>query len=151
MAELLASNEDVNGFLPDDKLEATDANSSSFQVDAVQLIRGQLASSFTPTILVSWNSPANTPKLIRQIAARLIAAQIYKRTYSEERSQLPEYAQDLYDQAIEMLTEIRSGNLLVLDDNGNPIGDDALSLGAGDVWPNNDTEGPFFTMTQKFA
>lgn len=152
MAELLASNEDINGFLPDDKLEATTANSSAFQVDAVQLIRGQLASSFVPTILVGWSDPAHTPFLIRQIAARLIAAQIYKRSYSEERSQLPEYAQDLYDQAIAMLSEIRAGNLKVLDVNGEPISTDDLALGSGDVWPNNSTpDGPFFTMTQKFG
>lgn len=151
MAELLASNEDINGFLPDDKLEATDANSSAFQVDAVQLIRGQLASSFTPTVLASWADPTSTPQLIRQIAARLIAAQIYKKAYSEERSQIPEYAQDLYNQAIEMLREIRAGNLIVLDTSGNPIATDSLALGSDDLGVNNSTDGPFFTMTQKFA
>lgn len=151
MAELLASNEDVNGFLPEDKLEATEANSSQFQVDAVQLIRGQLASSFAPTILAGWDTPDHTPKLIRQIAARLIAASIYKKAYSEERSQLPNYAQDLYDTAIEWLREIRAGNMIVLDDSDNPIAVDNLAMSADDFFPNASTEGPFFTMTQKFA
>jgi hypothetical protein len=152
MAELLASNQDVNGFLPDDKLQATDSNSSIFQVDAVQLIRGQLASSFAPTILVGWDSPDDTPVLVRQIAARLIAAQIYKKAYSEERSQLPQYAQDIYDQAIEMLQQIRSGALIITDSDGNPIATDLLNLDSDDVFPNNaSTDGPYFTMTQRFA
>lgn len=151
MAELLASYEDVDGFLPEDKLEANDANASQFQVDAVQLIRGQLASSFAPTVLVGWSDPSNTPYLIRQIAARLIASQVYKKVYSEERSQLPEYAQDLYNQAIEMLREIRAGNLIILDTSGEPITTDELAMSSDDIWPNNLTEGPFFTMTQRFS
>jgi hypothetical protein len=151
MAELLASNSDVNRWLPTDKLEANDSNSAQFQIEAVQLIRGQLASSFTPTVLVGWDTPEHTPQTIRSIAGRLIAAFIYRKAYSEERTQIPPYAQELYDEAIQMLADIRSGNLVVLDPDGNPISTDQLAMSAADFWPNDTTEGPYFTMSDRFA
>lgn len=151
MAELLASLDDINRWLPVDKLEATNANSDTFQVEALQLIRGQLASSFTPVILASWDNPTDTPQTIRAIAGRLIAAYLYRAVYSEDVANIPQYAQELYNEAISMLAQIRANQLIVLDGSGNPIGQNLLAESASDVWPNNTTDGPYFTMAQKFG
>lgn len=149
--ELLASLNDVNGWLTEDKLEATGANSAQAQIEAWRLIRGQLASSFTPVTLAGWVDPNSTPDLIRGIAGRLIAAYIYRAVYSEESDTVvPAYAQLLYNEAISMLADIRAGNLTVVDVNGNPI-----AGGAGftntDFYPNNSTTPPYFTMDQIFG
>lgn len=150
-SELLASLQDINGWLTDDKLEANETNTAQLQIDAQRLIRGQLASSFTPTVLSSWITPATTPGLIRAVAGRLVAAYLYKKVYSEEGMQIPAYAQDLYDEAIAMLTDIRAGNLTVTDDDGNPIDGNTESLSSADFFPNNSSDPPYFTMSQQFG
>jgi len=150
MAELLASNRDINRWLPGDKLVATDTNTAEFQIDAWQLIRGQLASSFPTTVLATWTNPTNTPATIRAIAGRLIAAYLYRETYSEDSVAIPAYAQELYNEAIAMLAQIRANTLIVLDGSGNPI-DNELALTAGDFYPNDGAPGPFFTMTDRFG
>lgn len=151
MAELLASDEDINAWLPVDKLSANDANTSKLQIEAWRLIRGQLASSFLPTTLASWASPTTTPDQIRSIAGRLIAAYLYRQTYSEDSTDIPEYAQTIYDEAVAMLQQIRSGTLVVLDVNDNPIETNQLTMSAADFWPNNSSDPPYFTMADKFG
>lgn len=151
MAELLASNQDVNGWLTDDKLEATDANSAPLQLDAYRLIRGQLASSFTPVVLSGWINPATTPDQIRAIAGRLIAAYLYRKVYSEDSVTIPPYAQELYNEAIQMLADIRAGVITLIDVNGNPIDGSTEGLSQSDFWPNNTSDPPYFTMSQIFG
>ncbi len=150
-AELLASNVDVNAWLTDDKLEANDANTAGLQIEAWRLIRGQLANSFLPTTLASWTSPDTTPDQIRSVASRLIAAYLYRVVYAEDSLTIPPYAQALYNEAIAMLADIRSGATVVLDADDNPIEVNALAMSAADFWPNNSTDGPFFTMDATFG
>src|SRR5215469_12649521 len=146
--ELLASLNDVNGWLTSDKLEATPANSAQPQIEAWRLIRGQLASSFTPVTLASWVDPNSTPDLIRSIAGRLIAAYIYRSTYAAESdTTIPAYAQELYNEAVSMLADIRSGNLTVVDVSGNPI-TGGTGFANTDFLPNNTTTPPYFIMDQ---
>jgi len=151
MAELLASNEDINTWLPADKLEANLANTAKEQIDAQRLIRGQLAGVFTPVIIAGWADPDTTPDLIRGVAGRLIAAFLYRKVYSEDSTDIPEYAQTLYNEAIGTLTGIRAGNIIVTDSSGNPIGDNQLDMSSSDFWPNDTTAGPYFTMDQSFG
>ena len=151
MAQLLASLQDINGWLADDKIEANDANTNQLQIDAWRTIRGQLASSFLPTILVTWTTPATTPDQIRGIAGRLIAAWLYKRSYSEEFDKVPQYAQDLYTSAIGDLAGIRSGMITVVGVDGNPIGINQEGLTVDDFYPNDSATPSYFTMDAKFS
>jgi hypothetical protein len=148
--QLLASLNDINAWLGD-KLEANDANSSKLQIEAHRLIRGQLASSFLPTTLASWTTPENTPDQIRSIAGKLIAAYLYRQTYSEETTDVPKYAQSLYNEAVADLVLIRSGAVTVLDVTDNPIEINQQSMSSADFWPNNSSGGPKFTMDQIFG
>jgi|SRR5215831_14961791 len=152
MAELLASNEDVQAWLPVDKFPVTTGNSDKAQVEAQRLIKAFLANVFTPVTLSGWDVPANTPPIIRSIAGRLVAAYLYRESYSEDSTTVPEYAQTLYNEAIEMLGQIRAGTLIVTDASGNPLADElSIAFSAEDFWPNNTTQPPFFAVGDVWA
>jgi hypothetical protein len=148
--EILASLSDIDVWL-DKKVAMTDADDDDFQIEAQRLIKATLAGVFTPTTLHDWDSPSDTPGIIRGIAGRLIAAYWYKEKYSEDDTSIPPYAQSLYDEAILMLRDIRSGVLTVLDENGNPIGESGLQANETWFWPNDTTPGPVFTMEMEFG
>lgn len=151
MTELLASLEDINTHLPAN-VKATDSL-TEIQIDALRLIRGQLTAIFTPAILSSWDVPANTPELIRGIAGRLIASKYYSVLVSQQYAdELPGYSVTLYSQAISMLSDIKSGALVVVDEDGNVVsGTDIGSDPQGDVFPNDSTAGPYFEMGTVFG
>jgi len=152
MTELLASVDDINTWLVDDKLEANEVNSASQQIDAWRLIRGQLVGTFDPTTVAAWTDPLSTPDQIRAIAGRLIAAYMYRSVYAEDLGDIPPYAQTLYNEAIQMLSDIRNGTTTVVDENGNPISDNQLDMSSDDIFPNNNTtDGPYFLMGQVFG
>lgn len=150
--EILASLEDINTHLPDDKAKMKDSDDDLFQTDAARYIRSLLAGFYSSTTLSSWDVPANTPELIRGIAGRLIASKWYATLYSEDVSELSEYAQYLYNEANSMIDGVRTGTMVVLDSNDVPIPlEGAISLESADFLPNNTTEGPFFTMGMQFG
>ena len=148
-AEILASLEDINTHLPDDKAKMEDSEDDSLQIDAARYVRSLLAGMFSATTLFGWNTPANTPDLIRGVAGRIIAAKYYARLYSEDVETVSSYAQYLYNEANRIIDGIRAGTYVVLDTNDNPI---PTEVGAGmtvdDFWPNDTTPGPYFTMDQ---
>lgn len=139
----LASLEDINVHLPPDKLEVTDAEESPFQTDAERIIKGYLSGIYTPITLASWVSPTTTPGLIRAIAGRLIAAFEYRRRYSEDSLDDPQYAQNKYNEAMMFINELRSGTI-VLDGITGETG-----LSDLEFWPNDTTDGPYFTMAME--
>lgn len=148
--EILAGLEDVNVWL-DNKVRMYDSDDNDLQIEATRIIKSTLAGVFTPTVLFAWDTPDNTPELIRGVAGRLIAAYWYKNKYSEDDTDIPAYAQSLYDEAIRMLVDIRSGVLTVLDEDGNPIAESGLETNETWFWPNNTTIGPVFTMEMEFG
>lgn len=148
-AEILASLEDINTHLPSDKAKMLDSDDDSLQIDAARYVRSLLAGIYSTTTLQGWNAPANTPELIRGIAGRIIAAKHYATLYSEDVDTVSAYAQSLYDQANQMIDAIRSGSMVVLDSNDNPIPTESgVSLESDDFWPNDITPGPYFAMGQ---
>lgn len=151
MAELLASLSDIQKWLPADKLKVGQGDTDEEQIEAYRLIRAQLSGVFPVVTLASWVSPSTTPDIINSIAGRLIAAYIYRKAYSEDIADVPQYAQTLYDEARDMLIEIRSGNIDVLDDDGNPISGDTSVMSSDDFYPNDSAPGPYFTMEQEWA
>lgn len=147
--EILASLDDINTHLPDDKAKMEDSDDDLLQIDAARYVRSLLAGMFSATTLQGWNTPDNTPELIRGVAGRIIAAKWYATLYSEDVDTVSEYAQSLYNEANRTIDAIRSGTMVVLDSSDNPIPTEAgAGLESGDFWPNDTTPGPYFQMGQ---
>lgn len=150
MTQILASLDDINTHLPEDKLEGDDDNTDKLQIDAARFVRALLAGFIPTATLATWTEPADTPEMIRGIAGRLIGAKYYAIRYSED-GDVSEYAQILYNEAVTMLNQIRTGELVLLDDLGNEINVEGANLSEDDFWPNDSTTPPKFTMDQTFA
>jgi hypothetical protein len=148
--ELLASLEDINTFL-DAKAKMGDGDDDKLQVEAQRVIKSMLFGVFTPVTLSSWSSPGSTPGTIRGIAGRLIAAYWYKELYSEETSDVPQYAQGLYNEAIGMLRDIRAGTLTVLTDANESVEASGLEPDNTWFWPNKTTTPSTFSRDQEFG
>lgn len=149
MAEILASIDDVNANLPSEEnvvVEATDLNTSLIQVSVARIVRGNLSRVIAVETLSSWVNPDVTPEIIREIAAKLIASQLY---FSESaKSSLTRdpdsFAQKLYDEAMLIINGIVAGTIAV-EGEGGIITDDTASMGELDFWPIDDT-GRAFSM-----
>jgi len=150
VVEILANLDDINTHLPEDKIQADDDNTNKLQIDAARFIRAMLA-GFVPTAtLASWTTPDDTPEMIRGIAGRLIGAKYYAIRYAED-ADVSLYAQNLYNEAVAMLNQIRTGELTLLDEDGVEITVEGANLQDDDFWPNNTTDPPKFTMDQTFV
>lgn len=145
----LASLDDVNVHLPQDKLAAEESDLEFFQVDAQRIIKGYLAGvdPFTPQVLAGWDGPDNTPETIRAIAGRLIAAAYYANRFSEEDPDVPAYSQKLYNEGMAMLVGVMNGTIEIEEVSTNVEG----TLSSDDFWPNDTTEGPLFKISDTFA
>lgn len=138
----LADLEDVNVHLPDDKLEVDDAIDPALQRDAERIVKGYLSGVYEPTVLAGWDTPDNTPELIRAIAGRLIAAFYYRQRYSEDSLDDPQYAQIKYNEAMALIMELRAGTIDLVEVPGDS--DSILRF-----WPDDTTDGPYFTMAME--
>ena len=120
--------------IPDDKLKAFE--------DAERIVRGYLTGVADMTL---WLTPAATPDIIRAITGRFAAALIYRTRYSENSLNDPEYAQNKYKEALDMIMAIISGDLEI------PGVDIGFNFDNTMFTPNNDTvPGPIFTMGSRF-
>lgn len=137
----IADINDANTHLPQDKIPLKDARFPALQIDSERVVRGALAGYFLPTTLASWTDPENTPGLIRSIAGRLIAALWYKERYSEDSLQVPQYAQDKYDEAMLFLQKILSGDMILEEVTEDDVGADRFT--SADFYPNSDTDPKF--------
>lgn len=151
MSQQLASLRDINKWLTDHKVEATDSNTAEFQLTATRLIKSALSGVFLPTTLFAWQTPNTTPGQIREIAGELVAAYLYRELYAEDEPGVPEYAQILYNEATALLNQIRTGSLVVLNDSDEPLEQNALETQQADFWPNDTSDGPYFTMSDSFG
>lgn len=145
---MLASIEDINTFLPQDKLSATDGNEeiARHQIDVERVIKGYLSSTYSAVTLAAWADPDTTPNFIRSIAGRLIAAWHYARKLSEDMPDWNKtYPQRLYDEAMAMLLGVQNGDV----DLGLPGEEAGTTFGDGFFYPGKDTE-PVFTMDMRF-
>jgi hypothetical protein len=145
----LADVHDINAFLPTDKIAATEGNEETDRtlLDAERLIRGHLAGVYEPATLATWSDPDNTPELIRSIAGRLAAAFFYRMRYAVDLADVPEYAQTLYNEAMMLIDNLKTGNVTL----------EEVTVDVTDVpnraffWPNDDTPTPAaFRMDMEF-
>lgn len=146
---MYVTTDDVNVHLPEDKLQMTEADLPMWDREAGRIIRGYVASTFTPVVIASWADPITTPEVIRGIAGRLIAAAYYANRFSTDDTEYPEYAQHLYNEAVSTLTGIQSGTVTVLSVDGTQVISEQRSLSTEDFWPNDDT-GRQFSMGDVF-
>lgn len=147
--ELLASLDDINAHLPQDKAEVEDSDDDLLQVEAYRLVRAKLASTFAVTTLNTWASPGTTPEIIRTIAGMVIAAKWYAELYAEDSDEDAVYATRLYNEALGMLQQIKDGTLAVIGVDGITTTDTTL-LSTVDFYPNDGIP-PKFTMDKEFA
>ena len=149
--EILASIDDINAELPsqDDSpvIEATEENSNLIQVSVARIVRGYLSPVVDGATLMSWDEPIATPDIVREAAAKLIAAQLYF-TYAARTSltiDVRNFAQLLYDQAMAILNGIIAGTIL-LGPTVPPAAMAAIELEDG--FPVDDTDRAF-TMSME--
>jgi hypothetical protein len=140
---------DINVHLPLDKVQITDGEDDNFQIDAQRLIRARLGSVFSLATLDGWSSPSLTPEIIREIAGKLIAAKYYAILVAEDEADGSKFAQDLYNEAISMINDIRNGVLTVIDVSGNELSNDSLTETS--FWPNATTQEPSFSVAEVWS
>lgn len=111
----LAELDDINRFLPTDKLRLVEGEDDKYQIEAERIIKAQLANTYSATELGRWTTPTNTPAYIRSVAGRITAALYYRERYAEDIPDVPEYAQLLYDEALHpstgMIVKIINGTV----------------------------------------
>lgn len=144
----LATLDDINVHLPEDKLAVLDADDTALQLDAERTVKARLSGTFSPVVLAGWTNDTNTPEIIKEVIGKLIAAKVYARAFSSEVGGVPEYAQWLYDQAMDILDGIILGTIVVPEVTDPP--DTGQHLTRDMFWPNNDTGGPRFKRTDVF-
>lgn len=144
----LCTLDDINVFLPEDKLGVLNADDDALQLDAERIIKGTMSGTFSAATIALWTTPVTTPNLLRAIAGRLIAALVYARAFSSEVDAVPEYAQKLYDEAMSMMASVISGDITLVDVvEETTVGE---RLTDANFYPTENAPGPFFTMTQAF-
>jgi hypothetical protein len=148
-ASLYASLSDVRTHLPDDKTQISDGEDDLLQIDAKRLIDARLAGTLTTDVIATWLAPATTPPIIREIAGKIIAAKWYAILVSEDEADGSRYAQDLYNEAIAMINDIRNGTLTVIGVDGIELSNS--SLVETSFWPNDDTPGPSFAVEEVWS
>jgi len=157
MAEILASTEDINAELPSREtggttsgypvvVEATAENTGMLQVSVARVVRGYLSRVLDGATLMSWDEPTDTPEVIRVIAAKMIAAQLYFNSASRTSLTIDErsFSQIRYDEAMAMLNAIIAGEIILVE--APPVATAAMD--AEDHFPVDDTDRAF-TMGMK--
>jgi hypothetical protein len=126
--EILVLTEDINAELPGKEtggttsgypvvVEATMENTSLLQVSVARVVRGYLSGTIDSTTLMSWDQPADTPEIIRVVAAKMIAAQLYFNHASRTSLTIEErnFAQIRYNEAMEILNKIIAGEIILIE------------------------------------
>lgn len=147
-SEIMASLDDVNANLDGSVVKAATSDIDLIQISVARIIRGYLSRVITLTTLHSWSTPAATPEIIREVAGKLIAAQLYITRSSRSELEMTDqhYAQRLYDAAMEILNQIIAGDIKIDDIT---LVDDTASLTTLDFWPVDSTDRAF-TLGQQF-
>lgn len=143
--EIMASVGDINANLPADYdspvVIADGVNTALLQISVARVIRGYLSRVIDNGTLLSWTTPAETPEIIREVAGKLIASQLYINEIAKKTSTIPSgsVAQNLYDQAIAILQQIIIGDILIDGVTADATGD----MTTADFFPIDDTDRAF--------
>jgi hypothetical protein len=140
---------DVNKHLPDDKAQASDIDITDLSIEADRLIRTRIASVVELSTVALWLSPDETPEIISTIAGLLIAAMFYAKLVAEDEADGSAFAQGLYDQAMQLLMDIRNGDAIIIGVDGTEIETETIS--GTSFWPNSTTQEPFFKVADAWS
>ena len=119
-------------------------NTALLQVSAARVIRGYLSAVITSEILMGWDEPDETPDIIREAAAKMIAANLYFNHSSRTSLTIDDrnFAQLRYDQCMMILDKIVAGEIVVTTPGETPVlPPDAMS--PEDHFPIDDTDRAF--------
>jgi hypothetical protein len=122
VSQILASLDDINANLVSDAphvVRATDENTHLLQISVARVVRAYLSRLIPSATLIVWDlssdPPVIPPDVVREIAGKMIAAQLYFNETSktsitiEDRS----FAQKRYDEAMALLNGIISGDIVI--------------------------------------
>jgi hypothetical protein len=146
----LADISDVTTYLPVDRIPTTGADITGYQLTVERMIKAYLTGVYTPLTLSTWTTPDNTPAIIREVAGKLIAGLRYRdRTSEEEPGGISNdnYGQRLYNEAMDMLRAVRSGDMSLVD----VVSGDVVATDSGvgiQYFPSDNA--PLFTIGQQF-
>lgn len=151
MAEILASLDDINANLPSDGDVATvvadEENTGLLQISVARVVRGYLSRVIDNATLLAWTTPENTPEIIKEVAAKLIASQLYFNKVAKTTPLIDKthFSQKLYDEAIAILQQIIVGDILI----EGVVFEGTESMSTLDFFPIDATDRAF-TMGQRF-
>ncbi len=142
VSEIMASLDDINAQLDGSVIRAKPGNTALIQISVARIIRGYLSRVISLTDLTAWSTPAVTPEIIREIAGKLIASQLYINRAARSTTNIDagNLGQKLYDDAIALLQQILAGNILI---DEVTVVDDTSSLTALDFFPLDATDRSF--------
>jgi len=139
----LASLDDINKYLPEDRIQLDDATAPPFLLTAQRIVKGNLSYIYSPVTLEEWASPETTPDQIRELVGKLIAGLYYRVRVSEETPELASYGQQLYNEAIVELERMRKGDIGIIGIDGELILRAESVMDAASFFPNNGTPAVF--------
>jgi hypothetical protein len=114
MPSAVATLEQINAFLPENKLQVANLNSvSDLHQHAINVVFGKLRTAFDTT---TWQDSSSTPKLVQTAVAMLVAGNVYLRQLSEESTDGNNYGQWRINEAYALLQGILEGVILLEDD-----------------------------------
>jgi hypothetical protein len=150
--EILATLDDVNANLDGEVIEATPDNTDLVQISVARVVRAYLARIVDQPTMSSWITPEATPEIVREIAAKLIAAQVYFNEGARTALLVDQnsFAQRKYDEAMALLQGVIEGSISIIGPDGEPIGGvtpvEVMSI--NDFFPIDDTDRAFTLSMQ---
>jgi hypothetical protein len=113
--EILASLSDINANLDGTVVSANAMNTALLQISVARIVRGYLSRVFTRTQLLAWDIPEHTPEIIREVAGKLIASQLYFNKTATQSLDVDEnsFAQMRYNEAMQILKDLVSGEQVI--------------------------------------
>lgn len=106
-----ASLDDVVRHYNDDVVTTTQPDVDALADSVDVMIRAYITGRVAGDVIASWTTPTNTPELISDIAGKLIAAFRLRAMQATSTGVIPQLAQRLYDEAMEMLLGVAGGTI----------------------------------------
>lgn len=137
---------DVQKHLPIDTLKVEDIPDDLVKQKeyAERIVRGYLSGVVDSAVLALWVDPTSTPDIIREISGMFTAAQIYRLRFGQSSMTDPEYAQTKYNDAMNLLNGIISGDVDIPGIDETPALDNTM------FEPNANSDDPYFIMGARF-